>query len=566
LNPKDDHNLRQGFQTRVLELLDSQQLQLATQVIERWLSESTDPVSELDSLCGLLIGSHREQDCLQLAACFPKQFDENTSLIRLLAVAHLRLQQPEPAKELANRIIESQPDFVDAYVLLADLAWQSDDVEGVLEAFQRLCAALPDDVGILRKCGSYLVRMNAHAQALAFFENALALDPEDAQSHNDLARTHQQTGQFDAAAKHYRKAIQAERPIAGAILGLAHSQRYERDSCEADQSMLTSMLAADSSLEYQTAARFALGKLNDDIGDYAEAWRHYSQGNKLCRSLWPRFDPAAFDQRINGLVETDFSTASRERPSTEMPMVVFVVGMPRSGSTLLERELLQFPGTMSGGETEFIGTMIEALAQQANTPIEDFSSVAHQVPGDLYGSMARQFLDAIAPQWHGLQLVVDKNPLNFLYIDYIMRIFPWAKILHTTRSPIDVCLSNYFQFFAHPMMNFSFDWVDLLHFYRGYQRLMDSHAERYGDEIQQINYEEFVAEPEQQKAQLATFLGLAGNPEHQQQENKAIRTASIWQARQDVYQTSVGRWQNYQPLMSEALRQELARLAQESVI
>ena len=151
-------------------------------------------------------------------------------------------------------------------------------------------------------------------------------------------------------------------------------------------------------------------------------------------------------------------------------------------------------------------------------------------------------------------------PANFLCVGLIHLILPRAKIIHVNRNPIDTCLSNYFQFFAHPMMNFSFDWADLLHFYRGYRRLIDCLGRRYGEAIHHVQYEQFVAKPEPQRARLAAFLGLSGEPAQGRQGNNTIRTASIWQARQDIYQSSVARWKNYEPLMSEALKNELEGL------
>ena len=279
---------------------------------------------------------------------------------------------------------------------------------------------------------------------------------------------------------------------------------------------------------------FALGKMQDDLGEYARAILHYDQGNELERRKLV-FDRGAFATEVDRLIES-FTPARFDRhaaPGTASEVPVCIIGMPRSGTTLVEQIVSAHPAVAGGGELTFW-----------NDHTADPDATAGLAAG--YVALLRR----IGPE---AARVTDKNPFNFLATGLIHLALPRARFIHCRRNPIDTCLSIFFTRFATPRP-FAYDRGDLAFYYRQYQRLM-AHRRTVlpPDRLLEVDYEALTADPEPVTRRMIEFCGLDWDDACLAPEGnrRVVRTASVWQARQPIYRSSVERWRNYELWLGE---------------
>jgi hypothetical protein len=324
---------------------------------------------------------------------------------------------------------------------------------------------------------------------------------------------------------------------------------------EGDRPLLEGMLAQ---LERCQGSRdrailhFAIAKTFDDLKDYESALRHYDDGNRIerlrlksaGRVLDPAQHVASVDQVIATFTRDFFARHADLGSSSDLP--VLIVGMPRSGTTLVERILSSHPRVGAGDELRYW-----SLEGAAEMDQESFTCSAANVQSLSQGYLG--LLRSIDP--HALR-VTDKMPQNFMRLGLVHLALPKARIIHCLRNPIDTCLSIYFTHFGL-LQDFAFDRAAIVFYYEQYQRLM-AHWRNVlpRDCFLEIDYEELVAEPEPLTRKLIEFCGLDWDdaclrPEH---NKRSITTASMWQARQAVYTKSAGRWRRYEPWLGEFRR------------
>ena len=348
---------------------------------------------------------------------------------------------------------------------------------------------------------------------------------------------------FDEAADHLTRAIDG---FPQAFHDLSIIKRFT----ETDRPLLDRMrsLAERPGLDVlaRVGVRFGLGKAFDDLGDYAEAMRQYEAANGL-RGTSERLDRPAlvarYDNIIAGHAVETLPGARRPpaEPANELP--VLIVGMPRSGTTLVEQILSSHPAVAAGGELPF-WALREYGWDRSGTVSLETGKVSKM------GEDYRAELRRIGP---GALRVTDKRPANFEDIGRIRLALPHAPIIHCRRNPVDTCLSI---FFTHFMTGHEYAWDrgDIVFAYRQYERLME-HWRRVlpKDRFTEVQYETLVAERERETRRLIAFCGLAWDevclaPERNPRQ---LNTASLWQARQPVYASSVERWRRYEPWLGE---------------
>jgi tetratricopeptide (TPR) repeat protein len=463
-----------------------------------------------------------------------------------LGVAYLHCGRlPEAAASL-QRAVEMRPGF--------DMA-----LRGLVEALvlQGLeSEALPACRRLSRTADDPLERKQYSARALAMegkpedaekeLLSLLVLAPKRAETRLLLGQLLSSRGKFEEAARHLAQASEA---IPSAFQQLTMVKRMS----EPDRPLVDRMrdLAERPGLDpaSRIAVRFGLGKAFDDLGDYAEAMRHYDAGNQL-RAMSERLDRAGLAAQIDSTIALFSAEAlahsARSFPRPECPgddMPVFVAGMVRSGTTLIEQILSSHPAVVAGGELSFwhnlvsgwrISTLGAREARMLAKAAEDYRALLRKI-----GPAALR--------------VTDKAPANLELLGLIGLAFPNARIIHCRRRPIDTCLSIYFTNFLE-RHDYAWNRGDLVFFYRQYERLMD-HWRRVlpSDRFTEVEYEALIAHSEVETRRLIAFCGLDWDdaclaPERNQ---RVVKTWSMWQARQPVYKTSVERWRRYEPWLGE---------------
>jgi hypothetical protein len=293
----------------------------------------------------------------------------------------------------------------------------------------------------------------------------------------------------------------------------------------------------------QCFLHFALGKAYADIGDHERAFAHYRDANSRKMAS---FDGAAWSGRVAATIGAfDADALQRRAMGDDTDVPVFVVGMPRSGTSLVEQVLASHPAVFGAGELRCIAVIAASIDDQMPGDTS-YPACLDAVPAAAFagfGGSHRQQITALAPD---ARRVIDKNPLNFEHLGLIARLFPRARIIHCRRDPRDVAVSCYFQNFTAGQ-EWAFDLADIGAFYRGYRRLMDHWRAVIPLPLFEVDYEDMVDDLETTARRLVDFLGLDWHPAclDFHSTERAVRTASQWQVRRPIYASSARRWQCY---------------------
>jgi tetratricopeptide (TPR) repeat protein len=490
-----------------------------------------------------------------------------------LGNALLQLRQVDEAVKSYRRALEIKPDFADAHSNLGnalrdlgrlhealasyrralgirpELAEAHNNLGNVLldlilldeaaACYQRALALKPDYANAHTALGMVLRQQGCTAEAEASCRRALAIEPHSAEGLAFLAEIHADRGQFAAAEELFRTALAIDPDLPAAWAGIA---RYRRmggdDACwlEAAQRLAGKGLP----VRHEINLRYAIGKYFDDVKDYARAFDSYRLANELAKRYGARHDPQQLTRLIDQVaVSYDRQWLSQSRTQTipsERP--VFIVGMPRSGTTLAEQILASHPAVFGAGELPFWNDAsrgYEASMLDGTGNPRTLSALA--------GEYLRQLADlsADAPR------VVDKMPTNYLNLGLIHAALPNARIVHMRRNPIDTCLSIFFQNFSisHAYAN---DLEDLAHYYTEYSRVMAHwHATLPERTILDVSYEALVDDSEAWSRKMLEFIGLPWDPRclDFHRTERTVITPSKWQVRQKISKSSAGRWRNY---------------------
>lgn len=381
-------------------------------------------------------------------------------------------------------------------------------------------------------------------EAAAIAEATIKTIPDDARLHAYAGMLEIQLGAFDHAREHYLAALERSEDAWGwhVPIGLSSAQRYTNDE-HPDFTLFRAGLQRDDLSESARAElHFALGKANDDIGKYGEAGRYFREGNAIGHRL-TRWSRKTWRRTVEARLAATPVDQRLEPLSNFTP--IFIIGMPRSGTTLLAGLLSRYSHVCNRGEQPWLAR----LAQQPNlngTP----DRIVLASAAATYATHVRQD-DANSAHWF-----LDKQPLNFRYVDLALALFPNARIIHCRRDTRDNALSLWMQCFMEDVQGYSYDFEDIALVARDCERLMTHWRARYPASIRSIRYEDLVDSPNDAVANLAAWIGLpsAAVDPTTKVSNTSITTASVWQARQPIYTRSVGRWKHYVPHIPELSR------------
>ncbi len=442
------------------------------------------------------------------------------------------------AEAAFRRLIDHEPEFLLAHynlgTILADQARHGDAVI----AFERTLEIDPRMPDAWFNMANALRDSERLSEAIVSYEKAIGLRPDFASALVNLGVVQQTLGAFDTARKNFMRAldINPDLPAAHYQLSLMGDGNGGIDKGIAQiEEILENLDALDPG---RATLHFAAARLNAKNLEHDHAFAHFDCANIIRASSHP-FDIESFDDKINSLIvaytreifdaEADFLNTD-SRP-------VFIVGMPRSGTTLVEQIIASHPDVYGAGErseiVRFVGENFDH-----GSPTRFDARAVQKFAADYILAISRDAGDALR--------ITDKMPGNFLNLGLIVRMFPNATIIHCKRDPLDTCLSCYFQNFAE-ILPFTNDLKALGSYYLAYRRLMDHWRSVLPVKIHEIAYEELVHNTEANSRALIAHLDLDWDPACLEffKTERPVTTASMWQARQPVYTGSVGAWRNY---------------------
>ncbi len=444
-----------------------------------------------------------------------------------------------------EHLLALQPNLPDSWFNLAILYRRMRRFDEAVLAYGKALAhgiKRPEEAHVNRSV-IYADFLQNRAMAEQELHAAIRANPAFVPALMNLANLYEDFGQREEALAMYDRVLQIDPRCFEALA------RYGNAKQVADKSdpIITRLQHAMSDPDATPAARasmgFALGRALDACGEYESAFSAYSEANKSSRQSAPAaiasYDRNSQERHIDDLIRT--FTADQLEPSTRSPAPrpIFICGMFRSGSTLVESVLARHSRVTSGGELLFIPTLIRKC-------LSPFPGIIPATNTDTFATLAKFYLDALDRMFPGSNRVTDKRLDNFLYVGVIKKLFPAARIIHARRNPLDTCLSVYFLHAAHSV-NYGFDLMDIGHYYRQYSRLMQHWKSLYGSDIVDFDYDAFVHDPQPSIESLLKYLELEWEDTclTPHRSAAAIKTASSWQVREPVYTSSSGRSQNY---------------------
>jgi tetratricopeptide (TPR) repeat protein len=454
-----------------------------------------------------------------------------------------------------ERAVALRPDYVNAHNNLGVALAKQGRTADAIAHYERALQSKPDHAEAHNNLALALMRLGNTAEAMAHCEQALAVNPNHASALNNLGNICKEQGRFEEALTHYGRAIASQPDFEKAHFNRSEIRSFVRGDAELgalEQLAARHGVPADQALHIH----FALAKALDDTGDYPRAFEHLRRGNVLKRAQID-YDEAA----VLGMFERiaavfDRALFDRLRGSGDPSAApLFVLGMPRSGSTLVEQILASHPRIHGAGELEYLEKAAGALSY-GDPPVSWPECVA-SMDGAALRRLGEEYVAHLPAASEGKTRIVDKLPGNFLNIGLIHLILPNARIIHTVRDPVDTCLSCFFRLFDASLY-FTYDLGELGRYYRGYRKLM-AHWRSVlpPGAILDVSYESVVGDLNGQARRLIDYCGLCWDERCVDfyRTRRAIRTASAVQVRQPLFRSSLQRWRHYEANLAPLLRE-----------
>jgi tetratricopeptide (TPR) repeat protein len=439
-----------------------------------------------------------------------------------------------------DRATELQPSLTEAWFRAGALVYTLGHRDEAIGCFRRAAATGgKTSFGRLGKARALLTQ-DRNQEAEQVLRHTLALDPGNAMAHDLLGNLLAEFGRFDEARECFQRAITIAPLLAGSYYDLVRCRRVTSD----DAGLLQRMEAALDTPGLEAAQRLrlhlAIGKAADDLGDYALAMQHFDAADTVRRGSTP-FDLAAFSIEIDRLIARctpEWIARAPELGSCDATPVL-IIGMPRSGTTLVEQIVSMHPEVGAGGELHFWN--------QRGAAWHHSGAAGNEAP--FLAKAAADYLGVLRAFAPKAARVTDKMPFNFLWAGLVHVAFPSAIIIHCRRVAVDTALSIH-QTHFHPGLAFPTGGAELVAYFRSYQRLIDHwRSVLPANRFIEIDYEDLTRAPEPVIRQIIAACGLAWHDACLRPEcnPRAVKTPSKWQARQPIYRTSIARWRRYEP-------------------
>ena len=471
-------------------------------------------------------------------ACNPRYAD---AYFRL-GIALEKLSNIDAAIAAYGRATELQPSLTEAWFRAGALVYTLGHHEEAIGCFRRAAATGgKTEFGLLGKARALLTE-ERNDEAEQVLRRTLALFPGNAMGHDLLGNLLAEFGRFDEARACFQRAIALTPLLAGTYYDLVRCRPVT-----SDDGLLQRMESALGTPGLEGSQRLrlhlAIGKAADDLGDYSLAMQHFDAADAVRRESAP-FDPAAFSVEVDRLIArctTEWIARARELGSSDARPVL-IIGMPRSGTTLVEQIVSSHPEVGAGGELNFWNERGAAWHSAGDASVNERPFLA---------KAAADYLRVLRSIASKPARVTDKMPFNFLWAGLIHVAFPRATIIHCRRAAVDTGLSIH-QTHFHPSLAFPTGGAELVAYFRSYRRLTEHWRNLLpANRFIEVDYEDLTREPEPVIRSMIAACGLAWHDACLRPETnpRAVKTPSKWQTRQPIYRSSVARWQRYEPYL-----------------
>ena len=469
-----------------------------------------------------------------------KKFPDQPIFFNITALAYNAVGKSREAKKLLIQILKKEPENISVLnnIGLASVAC-GEDTEAE-KYYNRALTINSSFVDVLVNLGNLKTTQNKSEEAKEFFVKAININNKITPPKIALAGYYEQSGNFEEAKILYRE-IQKNDPnytIADKSLSLIHKYKDGDDHLKKMEEKLAKNIDEDGAQRLN----FAIGKAYEDIGDYKKSFKFIHAGNKLYKK---NINYNVQDEiRSFAKIKNIFSNSEIKPLDDFGQKLIFVLGMPRSGTTLTEQILSSHKDIYGAGELSFLKDIIEKTLMVQD---DNLTSSFLNLKPEILIKMKMEYLKKIEVFENKKEYLIAKAPLNFKWIGFIIAMFPNSKIIHCTRDSMDICWSNYKNSFPSKSMGYTYDLDDLAIFYKGYDNLTKFWVKKFNNKIFNMNYENLVINKELETKKMLEFCNLGWDNDclNFHKNKRSVSTASLAQVRQPLYNSSVEKWKNY---------------------
>jgi tetratricopeptide (TPR) repeat protein len=467
---------------------------------------------------------------------------ENFDFLYFLAMSYCKIGNLTYAAEMGRKAIEINPKRHEPYIILGREATQREKFTEAVDFFKKAIEFKPSDPDPYAEIAICLRRLKKYEEALKYSQKLVRLDPT-APSYISLSAVMLELGQMEEAVSVLEKAIRIDSTSGHAYYRLAMMKKGMDDDRklirQAEKALKKSMPSSQRAI-----INFSLGKMYGDYKEWDKSFEYYRQGNLLAK---PAIEPKWISDKYKSSkkIYTNSFVNNSEKCGSDSDVPVFIVGMPRSGTTLMEQIISTHPQGAGAGELTEFGRIHLQIYPDKKIPAKDLKN---NLSCESLGKYAEEYLSVLRDSRKDAARVVDKMPNNFPYMGLMYKLFPNARFIHAMRSPLDTCLSCFFQHLDYVPETFDLEWLGK--YYQTYKDAIKYWKKVLPEgKILDVSYDHLVNDFENESRRIIDFCGLPWDSKCLEfhKTERPITTASVWQARQPVYSSSRRSWVNYAP-------------------
>ena len=462
-----------------------------------------------------------------------------------LGITLQELGRVDEAEASHRQAIALKPDYAEAYYNLGNTLKILGRLDEAETSLRHAITLKPDYAKAYNNLGNTLKELGRLDETEISFRKAIVLKPDFIEAHNNLGSILQEQGRLNEAEASYKQAIVLKPDFIEAHRNLTSIKKFDTQD-EQYSKMQELYLDKNISVEQRCYINFGLAKACEDLGDLEKAFQHYREGNVLRKKLLNydiNQDVELFKQIKFTYPRIEQNSLAPEKLSKNL-MPIFIVGMPRSGTTLIEQIISSHSKVTGAGELSFVNEFGGSIARGLSEPSTDSLLNFREI-----------YLNKLKDRSDDKLIITDKMPHNFRYLGLIAATFPEAKIVHVKRNPAAVCWSNYKHCFVSKGIGYSNAIDDVISYHKLYENLMVFWTNTLSKRIYNLDYEQLTVNQESETRQLIDYLDLDWDEKclSPQNNKRHIATASDIQVRQKIYQGSSEQWKKYQPFLNGAL-------------
>lgn len=474
-----------------------------------------------------------------------KKYPDVLELRNLLALAYKELNQSSEAIKLLEEARRIEPNNIHFLNNLGMIHSNLNNFELAKKYLNRALELKPDFFQSGNNLANLLLKINKTKEAIVILNSFLNKENSNNYLLNfTLGNAHQQAGNFDNAKSYFEKCLEINPNRCDSDKAISLMTDYKNDKSnhllKMEKKINNKLSKTDLML-----LNFSLGKAYEDIKNYEKSFYYLKNANKLQNEFFnhnPLFEKKIFE-KIKLIFKNKFNTDNKNYISDKK--VIFIVGMPRSGTTLIEQILSTNSKVYGAGELPFIGNFADDLFFNPKGEL-NYDSL-EKVEEKIFENLNKNYFEKISSYNIAENIIIDKAPFNFKWIGLILKIIPNCKIIHCERDGMDICWSHYKNFFTSIKMDYAYSFENIANYYKLYLDIMSFWRKKFSKEIHNINYEKLIENPENEIKKLINYCEIDWNKNYLNfhKNTKSVQTASLAQVRSPLYKSSIKKWENF---------------------